>query len=137
MFHEVKCLVVILSCSSSACEHNWSIEGGIHSRRNRLGQDLVEPLVSTHTNLHLEYRLELYETGILPWDIEMTVEESGFGQTTRTGSLTESLTPSLNPKMTLTKFMSHVTPRVSVFFYFCISSSTLFLYLISPLYIYI
>jgi hypothetical protein len=58
------------------CEHSWSIEGWIHSkRRNRLGQDLVERLVRTHTNLQLEHRLELYEAGMLPWDIEMTVEE--------------------------------------------------------------
>jgi hypothetical protein len=68
--------VVLLPCSVSACEHNWSIEGWIHSkRRNRLGQDLVERLVRTHTNLQLEHRLELYEAGMLPWDIEMTVEE--------------------------------------------------------------
>ena len=32
--------------------------------------------MSTHTNLKLEQRLEMYETGLLPWDIEMTVEES-------------------------------------------------------------
>jgi hypothetical protein len=40
-------------------------------------------------------------------------------QTTRTrmGSLTVSLTPSLNPKMTLTKFWRHVTRRVSVYFF--------------------
>ncbi len=37
--------------------------------------DLVERLVSTHTNLQLEHRLELYEAGMLPWDLEMTVEE--------------------------------------------------------------
>jgi hypothetical protein len=68
--------VVLLPCSSSACEHSWSIEGWIHSkRRNRLGQDLVERLVRTYTNLQLEHRLELYEAGMLPWDIEMTVEE--------------------------------------------------------------
>ncbi len=29
----------------------------------------------THTNLQLEHRLELYEAGMLPWDLEMTVEE--------------------------------------------------------------
>ncbi len=28
-----------------------------------------------HTNLKLEERLQVYETGLLPWDIEMTVEE--------------------------------------------------------------
>ncbi len=49
---------------------------------------------------------------------------------TRTGSLSEPLTPCLNPKMTLTKFMLHVTPRVSVLFFFNILSSTLFLYFI-------
>jgi hypothetical protein len=37
--------------------------------------DLVERLVRTHTNLQLEHRLELYEAGMLPWDLEMTVEE--------------------------------------------------------------
>ena len=29
-----------------------------------------------HTYLKLEQRLELYETGLIQWDIEMTVEES-------------------------------------------------------------
>ncbi len=29
----------------------------------------------THTNLKLEQRLEMNEAGLLPWDIEMTVEE--------------------------------------------------------------
>jgi hypothetical protein len=81
--------VVLLSCSDSACDHIWSIQGWILSkRRNRIGQDLVERLVRTHTNLQFEHRLELYE---------------------RMGSLTVSLTPSLNPKMTLTKFLRHVT----------------------------
>ena len=69
--------VVLLPCSSSACEYSWSIESWIHSKnRNRFGQDLVERLVSPHTNLQLEHRLELYEAGMVPWDIEMTVEES-------------------------------------------------------------
>jgi hypothetical protein len=69
--------VVLLPCSASACEHSWSIQGWIHSkRRNRLGQDLVECHVRTHTNLQLEHRLELYEADMLPWDLEMTVEES-------------------------------------------------------------
>jgi hypothetical protein len=40
--------VVILTCSDSVCENRWSIEGWIH---------------------------EIYEAGMLPWDIEMTVEE--------------------------------------------------------------
>jgi hypothetical protein len=69
--------VVLMSCSTSTYDHSWSIEGCIHSNRtNRIGQKLVERLVWTHTNLKLEQRLEMYETGLLPWDIEMTVEES-------------------------------------------------------------
>jgi hypothetical protein len=69
--------VELLFCSSSTCEHSWSIEGWIHSnRRNRLVQKFVECLVRTHTNLKLEQRLETYENGLLPWDIEMKVEES-------------------------------------------------------------
>ena len=30
----------------------------------------------THVNLNLEQCLEFYESGMLPWDIEMTVEET-------------------------------------------------------------
>jgi hypothetical protein len=37
--------VVLLPCSASACEYNWSIEGWIHSnRRNRIGQNPTESL---------------------------------------------------------------------------------------------
>ncbi len=45
-------------------------------RRYRFGQDLVDRLVCTHTNLQLEHRLELYEADMVPWDIEMTVKEN-------------------------------------------------------------
>ncbi len=31
--------------------------------------------MNTHTNLKLEQRLEMYETGLVPWVIELTVEE--------------------------------------------------------------
>ena len=53
----------------------------MHSkRRNRLGQDLVERLVRTHTNLQLEHRLELYEADMLPWDLEIGHPiDSGMG----------------------------------------------------------
>ncbi len=41
------------------CEHCWSIEGYIHSkRRNKLHQTLVEKLVLTHTNLVLRESLD-------------------------------------------------------------------------------
>ena len=69
--HSLTLKVVLLPCSASVIE-DW-----IHSKRkNRLGQDLVERLVCAHTNLKLEQRLEVYETGLLPWDIKMTVEGS-------------------------------------------------------------
>ena len=46
--------------------------------RNRLGQELVECLVCTHTNLLFDQRLEIYVVGpgMTPWYIEMKVEES-------------------------------------------------------------
>jgi hypothetical protein len=49
-------------CSASACEHCWSIEGWIHSKRrnndhhkkrNHVHQKLVEKLVRAHTNMVL------------------------------------------------------------------------------------
>jgi hypothetical protein len=44
------------------------MEDWIHSKmRNRLGQDLVESLMRACTNLKLEQRLDLYETGQIPW----------------------------------------------------------------------
>ena len=65
-----------LQCSASACEHSWSIEGWIHSKkRNRLGQKNVERLVRAHTNLILEAVLEDWEAQVLPWDIELLIEE--------------------------------------------------------------
>ena len=67
--------VVLLPCSASACEHSWSIEGWIHKQEKQVRPATVESLVRTHTNLKLEQRLEMYEAGLLPWDIEMTVEE--------------------------------------------------------------
>ena len=68
--------VVLLPCSAAECEHSWSIEDWIHSKRRiRLGQELVKCLVRTHANLELKQRLELYEASLLSWEIEMTVEE--------------------------------------------------------------
>ena len=49
--------------------------GSTQNRRNRIGQKVVERLVYIHTNLKLEQCLEMYEDGLFPWDIEMTVEE--------------------------------------------------------------
>ena len=63
-------------CSASACEHCWSIEGWIHSkRRNRLHQTLVEKLVRAHTNLVLRGSLDDALHHLLPWDIELIIDE--------------------------------------------------------------
>jgi hypothetical protein len=65
-----------LACSASACEHSWSIEGWIHSKkRNRLGQAFVECLVRTHTNLLLEASIDLWRSQTLPWEIDMVIQE--------------------------------------------------------------
>jgi len=67
-----------LSCSASACEHSWSIEGWIHSKkRNRMGQATVEHLVRCHTNILLESNLEDESNKVpaLPWEEEMEVHE--------------------------------------------------------------
>ncbi len=63
-------------CSASACEHCWSIEGWIHSkRRNRLHQMLVEKLVRAHTNLVLRESLDDTLYHLLPWDIVLIIDE--------------------------------------------------------------
>ena len=63
-------------CSASACEHCWSIEGWIHSkRRNKLHQKLVEKLVRAHTNLVLRESLDAALHHLLPWDIELIIDE--------------------------------------------------------------
>ncbi len=67
-------------CSVSVCEYYWSIEGWIHSqRRNRLDenliQKLVEKLVRTHTDLVLRESLDDTLRDLLPWDIEVVIDE--------------------------------------------------------------
>jgi hypothetical protein len=62
--------------SVPVCEYYWSIEGWIHSqRRNRIEQKLVEKLVRTHTNLVLRESLDDVLRDLLPWDIEITIDE--------------------------------------------------------------
>ena len=64
-------------CSVSVCEDCWSIEGWIHSqRRNRLDQKLVKKLVHTHTNLVLRESLDDTLRNLLPWDIEILIDET-------------------------------------------------------------
>ena len=63
-----------LSCSTRGCEHSWSIEGWIHSKkRNRLGQNKVQRLVRTHSNLLLEGKLQEWRPKSLPWEIDMEI----------------------------------------------------------------
>jgi hypothetical protein len=55
----------------------WSIEGWIHSkRRNRLHQTLVEKLVRAHTNLVMRESLDDSLHHLLPWDIDLIIDES-------------------------------------------------------------
>ena len=63
-------------CSVSVCDHCWSVEGWIHSqRRNRLDQKLVEKIVRSHTNLVLRESLDDALRHLLPWDIEVVIDE--------------------------------------------------------------
>jgi hypothetical protein len=58
--------------SVSACDHCWSIEGWIHSkRRNETHQKLVEKLVRSHTNLLLRGSLDDTLHHLLPWDMTL------------------------------------------------------------------
>jgi hypothetical protein len=59
-----------------ACEHCWTIEGWIHSkRRNKIHQKFVEKLVRSHTNLVLRESLDVALHHLLPWDIELIIDE--------------------------------------------------------------
>ena len=63
-------------CSASVCEHCWSIEGWIHSKRkNKLHQKLVEKLVRAHTNFVRGESLDDVLHHLLPWDIELIIDE--------------------------------------------------------------
>ena len=66
-----------LVCSASPCEHSWSVEGWIHSKkRNRLLQGNAFMLLRAHTNLQFDKVREKPDT-VLPWDIEMIIEDAG------------------------------------------------------------
>jgi uncharacterized membrane protein len=70
------CRLPALACSASGCEHSWSIEGWIHSKkRNRLGQTFVETLVKTHTNLLLEASVDLWRAKVMPWEDDCIINE--------------------------------------------------------------
>ncbi len=60
----------------SECENCWSIEGWIHSkRRNKIHQKYLERLVRTHTNLVLRETLDDDVHHLLPWDIDLIIDE--------------------------------------------------------------
>ena len=68
--------LLALACSASGCEHSWSVEAWIHSKkRNRLSQLNVTRLLRAHTNLNLLSQWEDWESKVLPWDIEMICDE--------------------------------------------------------------
>jgi hypothetical protein len=63
-------------CSESVCEHCRSIEGWIHStRRIRLSHELVERLLHDQTTLVLRQSLDDVLHHLLPWDIELVIDE--------------------------------------------------------------
>ncbi len=63
-------------CSTSVSEHCWSVQGWIHSqRRNRRDQKLVQKLVRSHTNLVLRESLDDVLRHLLPWDIELVIDD--------------------------------------------------------------
>jgi hypothetical protein len=63
-------------CTGCVCEYCWSIEGWIHSkRRNKIYQKLVEKLVRAHTNLVLRESLDDVLHHLLPWDIDLVIDE--------------------------------------------------------------
>ena len=52
-----------------------------HSKkRNRLGQSKVQRLVRTHSNLRLETSLKGWKANVLPWEIDMEIEERDSGE---------------------------------------------------------
>jgi hypothetical protein len=73
-----------LVTSSYILEENYSYdrqeyistEGWIHSeRRNKIQQTLVEKLVHTHTNLVLRESLDDTLYHLLPWDIDLIIDD--------------------------------------------------------------
>jgi hypothetical protein len=91
--------------------------------------------VCTNTNLQLEYRLELYEAGILPWDIQMTVEESlSEDEVGVPHDVSDSESESENDSDQI--YVSCDTEGIRLLF-FNIWSSTLFLFLSSTFFFYI
>jgi hypothetical protein len=78
--------------------------------------------VRTHTNLQLDHRLELYEAGMLPWDLEMTVEEPLSDDEDEDGvphSVSDSESESENDSDQI--FASCDTEGIRLFFYFIFS----------------
>ena len=64
--------------SASFCEHAWSVQGWIHSkRRNRLSNSTVEKLVRAHCNMVLRESMEnRKDEGLLLWDVELLIEDA-------------------------------------------------------------
>ena len=63
-------------CSTSACEHCWSIEGWIHSkRRNKVHQKLVEKPRSRTQKPCARESLDEVLHHLLPWDIEIIIDD--------------------------------------------------------------
>ena len=74
--------VLVLTCSASLCEHNWSMYSFVHNKsRNRLGTKKAEDLVYIYTNTRLlRGRLEAdplrwYENNVFSEDEDESVDD--------------------------------------------------------------
>jgi hypothetical protein len=68
--------LLAISCSTSGCGNALSTQSWIHSKkRNRFGQNNLDRFVRAHTNLHLESLQENWQAHVLPWDIELLIED--------------------------------------------------------------
>ena len=96
----------------------WQGHHGTGSWQSTWGSFWTEVLVRLWRSMRL-----VCSHGTLRWRLK------GLCQTTRTGSLTLSLTPSLNRKKSMTKFLRHVTHRVTFLFLYFIFNIIFIFYL--------
>jgi hypothetical protein len=109
LWTELMCLVlkvVLLPCSASEYEHRWSIEDSTHSKRKEK-QTWSGVCRSSRAHSHELHARPASDT-LWVWYAPVGHWDDGL-QPSSHGSIPLGLTPSLNPKMTLTKFLRHLT----------------------------
>jgi len=72
--------LLAISCSVTGCGNALTNHSWIHSKkRNRYGQNNLDRFVRAHTNLHLQSLQENWQEHVLPWDVELLIEDPGSG----------------------------------------------------------